>query len=250
MARASCDRIPSLRRHRPTGLAVVTLRSPHGSHKDYYLGPYGSEDSKQRYQQLIAKWFAMGGQLPDPELRTAGDLPLSIKAVIDRYGEWADTYYRHPDGTPTGEAGNIRHALTFLEQAVGGLHPGDFTPNRLRDFQQVLIRKGHARTYVNSNVRRVKSMFKWAEAREWVPAATYARLQTVEMLKAGRSLAREPKGLGPVDDATVAATLPFLSRQVAGLVYFMQLTGARCGEAVQLATRHVDMTSEIWVFRP
>ena len=76
MPRTSCERVSSLRRHRPTDLAVVTLKSPHGSTRDYYLGRFGSEESRTRYQQLIAKWFAMGGQLPDAELRTAGDVPM------------------------------------------------------------------------------------------------------------------------------------------------------------------------------
>jgi len=46
------------------------------------------------------------------------------------------------------------------------------------------------------------------------------------------------------------ASLPFLNRQVGGLVRFCLLTGARMGEAVQSATRHVDTSGEIWAFRP
>jgi integrase len=57
--------------------------------------------------------------------------------------------------------------------------------------------------------------------------------------------------VGPVDDATVDATLPFLNRHVAGLVQFQRLTGCRPGEACRLRRCDIDMTGgEIWLYRP
>jgi hypothetical protein len=42
--------IPTYQHHRATGQARVTI---HG--KDHYLGPHGSEESKQRYEELVRK---------------------------------------------------------------------------------------------------------------------------------------------------------------------------------------------------
>ena len=41
-------RVPSYRRHKVSGHAVVTLAG-----KDHYLGPYGSDESRDRYTNLL-----------------------------------------------------------------------------------------------------------------------------------------------------------------------------------------------------
>ena len=57
-------RVPSYRKHKPSGQAVVTL-----SGRDHYLGPHGSKTSIAEYDRLIAEWLA--GILRQP----AGDEP-------------------------------------------------------------------------------------------------------------------------------------------------------------------------------
>ena len=46
-------RVPSLRLHKASGQAVVTLAG-----KDHYLGPHGTKASKSLYDRLIAEWLA------------------------------------------------------------------------------------------------------------------------------------------------------------------------------------------------
>lgn len=58
MPRFSPDHVPSYRLHKHSGQAVVTL-----SAKDYLLGKFGSQQSKVRYHELIARWIA-GGRKP------------------------------------------------------------------------------------------------------------------------------------------------------------------------------------------
>ena len=50
--------IPAYRYHRSSGQAVVTLGG-----RDTYLGDYGTADSKQEYNRLIAEWIANGRQV-------------------------------------------------------------------------------------------------------------------------------------------------------------------------------------------
>ena len=45
------QRVPKYRRHKACNLAVVRLGG-----KDHYLGPYGSKESKVKYQRLIQEW--------------------------------------------------------------------------------------------------------------------------------------------------------------------------------------------------
>src|SRR3954453_5623607 len=51
-------RPPSYRHHKGTGQAVVTLNG-----KDFYLGVHGTPASKQKYDRLIAEWYANGRQV-------------------------------------------------------------------------------------------------------------------------------------------------------------------------------------------
>ena len=64
---ASVPRTPSLRRHKPSGQAVVTLDG-----QDHYLGPWpaalaqAAADRREAYDRLIAEWLASGRRLPAP----------------------------------------------------------------------------------------------------------------------------------------------------------------------------------------
>ncbi len=204
------SKIPSLRLHKRTGQAVVTLVNPRGGRRDYYLGRHGSDAAQEAHQQLVARWIAGGREHPNVRVPTPDEIqPGTLQELI------------HRDCHSTGK-------------------------QRPRSATQKTL----SRSYINATVRRVKQLFKWAESRELVPAATWHRLATVENLKAGRSGARESKGLAAVALPDVQATCTHLNRQVADLVWFCWHTGARMGEAVQLASRHVDMSQEIWLFRP
>ena len=65
---ASVPRTPALRRHRPSAQAVVTLNG-----KDHYLGAWPADKRKappavrDAYDRLIAEWLANGRRLPSPE---------------------------------------------------------------------------------------------------------------------------------------------------------------------------------------
>jgi hypothetical protein len=50
-------RVPSLRLHKPSGQAVVTIAG-----RDHYCGPWGSRKAQAEYQRLVGEWLA-GGRL-------------------------------------------------------------------------------------------------------------------------------------------------------------------------------------------
>ncbi|MGE3171785.1 MAG: tyrosine-type recombinase/integrase [Planctomycetota bacterium] len=262
-------KIPQLRLHRPTGQAVVRLVNPRGGRRDYYLGAHGSDESRERFNTLVAAWIQGAHELPDRKGPVVGGSPRTLSDLADRFHAWATKHYRRPDGTSTGEVLHLRRATDLLLERFGSLHPEEFSPNKLRAFRDGLIErpcretadddgqvvarstKTLSRRYINSVAQRIKRMFRWAESRELVPASTYHRLATMESLAAGRSGARETKGLRAVTEQEVNSTVQHLSPQVAALVWLCWYTGARMGEAVQLATRHVDMsTPDLWMFRP
>ena len=56
--------------------------------------------------------------------------------------------------------------------------------------------------------------------------------------------------MSPVDDTTVAATLPYLSDVVADMVRFQRFTGCRPAEVCGLRPCDIDRSGEIWFYVP
>jgi hypothetical protein len=51
---------------------VVTL-----SGRDFYLGRYGTKQSKAEYQRIVGEWLAAGGSLPSDGDLTVAELCLA-----------------------------------------------------------------------------------------------------------------------------------------------------------------------------
>ena len=81
-----------------------------------------------------------------------------------------------------------------------------------------MIDAGLARSTINQHVGRIRRMFRWLEvtglgSEPLIPASFRESLRLVDGLRAGRTIAREPDPIRPVDDATVDATLPAPARR-------------------------------------
>jgi integrase len=238
---------PRYRRHKPSGQAVVTLTDPTGTRKDFYLGSYGSKESKAEYARLLGEWSAAGRSIPQ-----AGPVPsdLTVAEVLLRFWRHAEGYYQDPDGRPAGELQNYRDTLRPLKAQYAHTLAREFGPLALKAVRESMIAAGLSRKVINQRVGRIKRVFKWAVAEQLVPADVYHGLQAVAGLGQGRTTAPDPAPIEPVADDVVEKTLPKLPRHVRGLVQFMRLTGARPGEACQLRPLDIDMTGQVWTFRP
>ena len=114
----SAKRKPSYLLHKPTGQARVRIRG-----KDIYLGTYGSPESRDRYDDLVADWLIQN-DAPSRFTMTVDDLCLL-------YLNRAREYYRLPDGSPTSEIGSLRSALRYLVKQFGTTRAREFSPSRL-----------------------------------------------------------------------------------------------------------------------
>jgi integrase len=231
-------RKPSYLLHKPTGQARVRIDG-----KDLYLGPYGSAESRDRYDEIITEWFARQDDVTAC-LLTVDDLCLMFL-------DFADGYYRRKDGTPTGTVGNVRSALKYLVGLYGPTRVRDFGPRKLKAVRQAMIDDGRCRTNINRLIHWVRRVFRWGVENEHVPTNVYGALTAVQSLKEGRSRAVESEAVRPVDETTVNETLPRLSRIVAAMVELQLLTSARPGEITSL--RPCDVTfgaSGVWTYRP
>lgn len=231
---------PSYRLHRSSGLAVVTLDG-----RDHYLGPHGSPESHERYRTLVGRW-QLGALLPGSGPRTDD---LMLNELFVRYWKHVRQYYRKHD-LPTEEQRMIRTALRPLLEYFGSMRVSEFGPLNLKAVRASLIARGHARTYVNQTVGRMKRMFRWAVENELAPPGTLHALNAVGGLRRGRSEARETEPVRPADESLISAALPFMSPQVAAMVQVQMVTGMRPGEVVCMCPRDIDRSVDPWLYTP
>jgi integrase len=227
-------RVPSLRHHKPSGQAVVTLGG-----RDYYCGKHGTPQARAEYDRLIAEWLAAGRSVP----ARAASGPTVVE-VLAAYLAHAQKRYRGPEN----DLKNIRDAVRPLKRLYGHTDAATFGPVALRAVRDDMIGSGLARTTINARVNRIRRVWKWAAGHELVPVAVHAALATVEGLRVGASDAPEPDPVGPVEVEDVMKTLEHLSRIVGAMVRIQLLSGCRCGEVMAMRGRELDL--EAGEYRP
>ena len=235
-------KIPSYRLHKSSGQAVVTIRK-----KDYYLGIYGTPESRKEYDRLIAEFLSTDGIVT-----THGHgigIGLSCDELILRYVRFAENYYVK-NGKQTQQVERVKRSLGVVSSIYGDADAGRFGPLALKAVREQMIRRGWVRVHINSCVDTIKRAWKWAASEELIPVSCYEALRTVDGLRRGRSKAKESKPVKPVSVEIVEATLPGLLPPLQAAVRLQLLTGARSGEILILRPCDVDRRNDIWKYRP
>ena len=242
------DRVPSYRRHRQSGQAIVTLPDGLGGRRDVLLGTFGTKASLDEYARVVAEWKTNGRRVP--VVRSTASPLLSVAEVMLAYWQHVETYYRLADGSPTTEVNNIRLALRPLKALYGATLAANFDALALETVRGKMIEEGHCRNRVNKDVARIKRLFKWAGAKKLVLSSVYHDLQTMEGLRAGRSQARETPDVLPVPRGVVEQTLTAMRPTLADMVQLQLETGMRPGELCIMRSLDIDMTGPVWFYRP
>lgn len=244
-------KVPSYRHHKSSGQAIVTLND-----KDFYLGQYGSEESRSEYERLIAEYLSHGRQHP-LSVKTnqrgndsASNASLTINELFVRYWNEHVVHYYVKHGKPTSEHQNIRSAFRRLLELYGDTPVDDFGPTALRAYRQRQIDDGICRSQINKRVDKIKRFFAWAGEHEIAPPMIYHRLQCVRGLKRGRSKAVETERIVPVPDAHVEAVKQLACPEVKSMIELQVLTGMRPQEVTLLRTCDLDTSGAVWWYTP
>ena len=239
-------RVPSYCLHKASGRAVVRING-----RDFYLGPYGSDESHAEYERLLAEWRANRNQAFAlvKSLSSSVDPSLTISEVLLRYREFAKGYYVK-NGECTKEFEEMAFALKPVRELYGSTLAREFGPLKLQAVRQKMIDSDLSRGVINNRINRVKRFFKWAVSEELIPPSVYEGLRTVTGLKKGRTTARETDPVMPVDDVHVDAILPHVAPQVAAMIQLQRLTGMRPCEVVMIRACDLEMTRDVWIYSP
>jgi integrase len=237
----SRQKIPSLRHHKPSGRAVVTLNG-----KDIYLGPWDSGEAQEAYDRKVQEWLTRNRR---PEVTEEEKPLLSVSQVLVRFLDHAESYYVR-DGKPTSELGNLKRVIRTVRELYGRTPAPEFGPKALKACRNVFVEQGLVRNGVNANVQRIKRMFRWAVEEELVPGGVIHGLDAVRGLRRGRTEAKEGKKVLPVQEDHVDAILPHVSGAVCAMVRLQLATGMRPGEVVLMRRCDIDQSEETWTYRP
>jgi integrase len=235
-------RTPSYRLHKPTGQAVVTLDG-----RDFYLGRFGSSESRAEYDRIIVEWISNGRRLPAPASGVGSD--LTVNELLLAYLGFADSYYvKH--GRPTTEPASIRLSIRPLRPLYGDTMAKDFGPLQLKAIRQAMIGSGLCRNEVNKRTGRIVRLFKWAVGEGMVPPSVHHGLQAVSGLRRGRADVRESGPVKPVPEAFVDAIRPHVSRQVWAMIQLQRLSGMRPQEVCLIRSCDLDTSGRVWIYTP
>jgi integrase len=215
--------------------------------RDFYLGKFGSPESRAEYDRLLAEWLANGRRLPRVSSGQPAD--TTVNKLILAYLHHADGYYVK-NGRPTTEPVSIRLALRPLRRLYGDTLARDIGPLALKAVRQAMIESGLCRSEVNKRVRHVVRAFKWDVGEEIVSPSVHHGLRAVPGLRWGRADVRESEPVKPVPEAFVDAIRPQVARQEWVMVQLQCLTGMRPGEVCVMRTCDLDTTGRVWAYTP
>lgn len=142
-------RPPSYRFHKARNCAVVMIDD-----KNFYLGPYGSPESLEKYARLISQSHVEQEAHRNSPIQSGSQDPISVSELILRYLEFACEYYRK-HGQRTGEFENIPCAVRPLKRLYGHTPAGQFKPKDLELVRQAMIDDDLARKTINGRIGRI-----------------------------------------------------------------------------------------------
>jgi len=233
---------PGYRHHKPSGQAIVRLGG-----RMFYLGPFGSEESKTKYATLKAEWLVSKNAAKF--VQSPGG--PTIASICLAYLDHAEGYYGSGK-----ELEAMERAIKPLSELYAKLPAKAFGPLEFKAVrgwwlsQECKTITGRCtRQYINTQMKRVIRVLKWAVGEAMIPPSVHEAVKCVEPLKAGRSEAPEAPPIRPVADEVVEATLRYLPPIVADMVRVQLLTGARPGEVCQLTPAMIDRSGDVWTIR-
>ncbi|CAN5440688.1 site-specific integrase [soil metagenome] len=240
---AESSRLPSYRKHKSSGQAVVTLTTGFGGRRDVLLGKFGTAASRKEYDRVLLEWIGNGRRLQP------ASSDLSINELVLAY--WNACWSRLKWEEGKGSCQNVKDAMRILKQLYGKEPASSFGPIPLKACRQHMIGLDWSRKYINRQVQRITHVFKWAGGEDLLPAAIHDQLTKVEGLRKGKTTARETKKVKPVAVEMVEATIPFMQPTVAAMVQFELATGCRPDEVCRIRPMDLDMKrADCWVYTP
>lgn len=217
--------LPSLRRHSVSGHAIVVWDG-----KTYYLGQYGTAESVENYQSICAN-ITLHGQAIVENLTV-----LSVRILAKEFLSIL------PNNFPKGsqEPVPIRRSIDQMVAFQGDRDANRYSPARFIELRQHWIDRGLSISTINKYHGYVLMMFQQCALRGLISPDVWSNLKIVPKLKPGRSAAKDPKRVEPVEMAHVEAVRSYVSETVWQVIQTQIFTGMRSGEVLSMTLGQIQ----------
>jgi len=233
MERRNMAKEPGYCLHKPSGQAFIKL-----SGKIYYLGLYGTDESREKYNRIKSEWLMNRRQ---PERKSRLSAKTTVADVCNAFLDHSESYYGKSEQT------NFELACRPLSELYATLKADEFEVVAFRACREWWLKDPkRSRQYVNRQMKRLIHVFKWGAGEGMIPATIYQTLACVAPLKKGRTTAKDTEPIKPVSDSVVDATIKHLPAVVVAMVKFQRLTGARPGELCAITPSMIDRSNAVW----
>jgi integrase len=176
--------------------------------------------------------------------------PLKLKAVRQKMTE-ACRYLVRIKVTKNGREKVLeRHVWEHEFRRTPAGIPQARRQGKWHDAELVGEAQALSRGDINNRIRRIVRMFKWGVGEEIVPESVWLKLTTVPGLEEGRTTVRETNEVKPVLREHVLAVRQHATPPVAAMLEVQLLTGMRPGEVRVMRACDIDMTGDVWLYRP
>ena len=175
---------------------------------------------------------------------------ITVNELCDKYIEWALTYYRKSDGTPTTMVAVVRCDLREFRDLFGRKFVADLEHADMIELRETAIGRDLSRESVNKRLSTVKRMMAWALEENLIYAQTKAELTQIGLLKKGRSKARDGKVVTAARADEVEAVATSVVPSLGDMIRVQMLTGMRPEEICSMRWEDIERRDEIWVYRP
>ena len=231
-------------------------------------GKNPSPEAIAKFERVLADWFrrrqdSVSTRTParettaaEPDVATPLEQPvigvkpsaqrMSVAELVAQYCDFAETYYRKPDGTHTSSIYLVRRACValtpFMETPADSFGPLKFTTL----LEQMAAEQRVCRKTINDIAKCIRRIFRWGASRQLVPGTVHHALCSAELLKRNRTLAVDYPEVPLVPDEVIQRTLPFLPTMIRDMVVLQRATGARPGEICNLTVGDIDTSGDVW----
>ena len=170
---------PKMRHDKANGNAVVSVNG-----KKKYLGRWGSDQAREKYNRFLEAWIASSGLLPDS--------PEKNPVVADL----VTAFLLHAkEVCGTGDFSNYRAAAKRLLLFYGTTPVTQFGPKALSVVRNQFVKDGYSRGHCNKLTNFIRTIFRWGVAQELVPETVANALKYVRPLEKGRTTAPDPSSV-------------------------------------------------------
>lgn len=206
--------------------------------KDFYLGPIGSDEARREYARLLSLWT---------QGREAGPRPATTLLNVGEV--WAAFW---ADATASRDHREVRAfeaAFAVVLARYAELPADKFDSLALLEIQRDMASKW-VRTVTNRQIVRVRTVFRWAEARRLIGKGSWEHLRTVPGLrKHDRGVTHpSPRRLATFKEVKTIALA--CSPSVCRALLLQWYTGMRSIEVRLMRPADVQRAGPVWFYRP